>query len=413
MTERRDHGFTLPEVLIVTLLLGLVVTVIAAAFTVIVRTSPSAKARDDDSRTLLGLTNYLPADVSSTRLGDILIGDQDTSCGAQPGTGVLYLTWTDFGSGQKTEVTYRFADVSGWRIVRDHCVGGTLTTLRMSSIVSEDGTNPVTVATMLLDHDGDPSTAKVMRGVSVRTNTLNGTTQQVDAISDNVLENLSPVVVTSSTSTTLLPPAPNNAPVAQDLTFEAWNTEATDQFLPATDPDGDTLTASIDPAFPLPADWSVSFTDLQITITPDPAAALGTYQFGYRVQDNDPDDPLFDSGLVNITIVDTSVGTTTTTTIPCSVSSVGVAPSTVENGNPSVARLKDAVTVTIVKSGACTNLILAFAPDQTPPSPTVVELSFTDGTQITIGKNDYSWSDGAHVLRVRQGSGGAELANTT
>ncbi len=85
------RGFTLPELVIVIVLLGLVLAVVAAAFTVIVRTHPSVEARDDDSRTLLGLTNYLPGDVSSTQLADILIGGDDTVCGAQPGTNLLYL----------------------------------------------------------------------------------------------------------------------------------------------------------------------------------------------------------------------------------------------------------------------------------------------------------------------------------
>src|SRR5215211_2390797 len=116
MTSRTDRGFTLPELLIVVVLLGLVVSVIGAAFVVIIRTSPSVDARDDDSRSLLGLVNYLPGDVSSTRVADTVIGNRNTACGAQPGTGLLYLSWTDSASGVTTEVNYRFADVSGWRI---------------------------------------------------------------------------------------------------------------------------------------------------------------------------------------------------------------------------------------------------------------------------------------------------------
>jgi prepilin-type N-terminal cleavage/methylation domain-containing protein len=120
VTERRrpDLGFTLIEVLIVTLLMGVIATAIAAAFIVIVRTAPETQSRDDDARTLLGLTNYLPTDVSSTRGADIQIPGAPTSCGASAGTSLLTLSWTDDASGATTEVNYRFAQDSGWRIVR-------------------------------------------------------------------------------------------------------------------------------------------------------------------------------------------------------------------------------------------------------------------------------------------------------
>ena len=62
----RDDGFTLVELLIVVVLSGILMPVIAAAFTAVVKNNPSAQTRADDSRTTRGLSTWLPQDVLST-----------------------------------------------------------------------------------------------------------------------------------------------------------------------------------------------------------------------------------------------------------------------------------------------------------------------------------------------------------
>jgi hypothetical protein len=57
---------TLVELLIVVALMGILMPVIASVFTAIVKNSPSAQTRADDSRTTRGLTTWLPQDVLST-----------------------------------------------------------------------------------------------------------------------------------------------------------------------------------------------------------------------------------------------------------------------------------------------------------------------------------------------------------
>ena len=54
-----DGGYTLVELIIVCALVGLVATVIAASFVLIARVNPQSENVVDDSRTLLGLTNWL------------------------------------------------------------------------------------------------------------------------------------------------------------------------------------------------------------------------------------------------------------------------------------------------------------------------------------------------------------------
>jgi prepilin-type N-terminal cleavage/methylation domain-containing protein len=64
-----DRGFTLVETVIVVALMGIVMSVLAATFVVVVRTNPANEARDDGARGLLGLSTWLPEDVSSTPPG--------------------------------------------------------------------------------------------------------------------------------------------------------------------------------------------------------------------------------------------------------------------------------------------------------------------------------------------------------
>src|SRR4051794_17804138 len=159
MAERReprnDRGFTLPEVLITIVLIGLISGVIVGVFSVIVRTTPQAEARSDDARSLLGLSTWLPSDLSSTphtACADPLAGcltaasawDKSplraSGCaGVDQGINVLRLQWTEsFGSVATTSTfvaDYRFKQVgTTWKLFRISCVlGGARSTLRLSS----------------------------------------------------------------------------------------------------------------------------------------------------------------------------------------------------------------------------------------------------------------------------------------
>ena len=63
----RDAGFTLLETVIVVIMIGIIVPVLAFAFSVVVRTTPSAEDRADDARSLLNQPTHRSQDVSSTR----------------------------------------------------------------------------------------------------------------------------------------------------------------------------------------------------------------------------------------------------------------------------------------------------------------------------------------------------------
>ena len=103
---RSDGGFTLVELLIVIVLTGILMPVIASVFTVIVKNSPSAQTRADDSRTTRGLSTWLPQDVLSTP-PTIVTGSvagvpgynldpaRASDCPGTTGTNVLHMVWQE------------------------------------------------------------------------------------------------------------------------------------------------------------------------------------------------------------------------------------------------------------------------------------------------------------------------------
>mgnify|MGYP000246919284 CR=1 FL=1 len=62
----RDDGFTLIEVIIVLVILGIVMSSLSLAFSVALRTNPDNESRVDDARSTRSLATWLSYDVSST-----------------------------------------------------------------------------------------------------------------------------------------------------------------------------------------------------------------------------------------------------------------------------------------------------------------------------------------------------------
>jgi len=154
---KRDRGFTLPELLISIVILGLIASVLVGVFVVVLRTPPSAEARADDARSLLGVTTWFPGDVNSTPRQPIASASPDwwntasgtaSGCTGSPGgTNLIRLRWTETdGSATTYEASYRLANINGWRIVRVSCVVGQAGThLKLTTELPDPSTNPVTV----------------------------------------------------------------------------------------------------------------------------------------------------------------------------------------------------------------------------------------------------------------------------
>ncbi len=136
----RDAGMTLPELLIVISVMGLLVTVIAAAITVSFRTIGGTEGRVNVARAEQAIDTWLPADLTSTDVTDMALPAVDTDPAASPcgncgsidlsGANALQLAWKTTLPGSPpvdviTRVQYQYIQVDGeWQIQRIECVGG-------------------------------------------------------------------------------------------------------------------------------------------------------------------------------------------------------------------------------------------------------------------------------------------------
>lgn len=113
--DRRDVGFTLLEVTIVLVILGIVMSSLGLALSVALRSNPDTEARLDDSRSTRSLATWLSYDTSSAPpfVGNQAQGGMVTSeineCNG-PGNNLLELTWVE---AAPTAVTF----VSGYRFI--------------------------------------------------------------------------------------------------------------------------------------------------------------------------------------------------------------------------------------------------------------------------------------------------------
>ena len=128
-----DRGFNLIEMVIATSLVGLLMTVLAAAIVVSLRTTPSTENRLDDARSTRALAMWLSHDTTSAprflpeqAQGGLNLTTTDTGdnndCGGE-GTNLLHLQWTETSFQTTTHVAnYRFvSDGTNGEIRRYSC----------------------------------------------------------------------------------------------------------------------------------------------------------------------------------------------------------------------------------------------------------------------------------------------------
>lgn len=162
---RREHGFTLIEVLMVITVIGIVASAVAVSFTVIVRSTPRTELRIDDARSTRGLATWLAHDTTSAprflpeqSQGGIDVTQTATAdnndCGGA-GSNIVHLQWTEDGFTERTFVAnYRYVDDGNeGRVVRYTCssVGAgpfTGTTEQKLTSGLASGTSPVATPVM-------------------------------------------------------------------------------------------------------------------------------------------------------------------------------------------------------------------------------------------------------------------------
>lgn len=434
-TPRSDRGFTLIEVLVTVMLLGLVSTVIAAVFVTVIRVDPANEARSDDARSLLGLTNWLPLDVGSTAPEAFTRGDTVTGCdpaSVPASQGLLELRWSsgEYPSGTVYVVNYRFVETSpgSGSIYRYSCVaGGTAASLRITAPLRTLASGP-SEAPAPVDITLFPlGCSSVCRGLQFDILVLDadGTTQRellsLDAFTANVVTTLPPTTSTSSTSTTS---APNQAPVAYDAVASVHLDDGFAFELPVADPEGDTLTITQlnDPA---ELDLTATFDPGDMTVsvvassTHSPPAVEGqTYQFTYAVSDGE-----FGSNLGTIDVVvvptststSTSTSTTTTTTLPpCSAAFASPPASPAAISIKSNGNLQTNLTISIVTNGYCRPLVATFDPRPSDSFTVPEQIAFGVSTSYTIGKNDHIWDadQSSFVFELHEGGSNGPVVSS-
>lgn len=183
----RDDGLTLVELLVVITLLGLVMFVIAAAFSTILRVAPSTTYRIDDARSTRGLHTWLTRDISST---PPTVYDPGTGTGfvdgsypsptdagvpaadlcTPDGAHVLFMAWSDRGTSYRAQYTIEGDASLGFRVVRTIC-GGDNDRLPLTGDVS-DGTCASSFRSVLtttdVDTDGDVEATITLCLVSIQ-----------------------------------------------------------------------------------------------------------------------------------------------------------------------------------------------------------------------------------------------------
>jgi prepilin-type N-terminal cleavage/methylation domain-containing protein len=389
MSERRrgDSGFTLIEALMVIAMLGLIAAVLAATFTVIVRTQPPTEATIDDARTLLGITTYLPEDVDSTPAAGFDLpttrtdsDNQPTGCSgnATDGFSLLHLTWTEtVGSTTTYIANYRaIPEPAGTRIVRYSCVnGGTASRVNMTSVLPaipaswDPGEAPIRFALVGTD------------GIDVEITTIDGETQSLEARSNNPSETLPPA------PPVVFPPIPagNLPPTADGVdTTTPVDTPVTIA-LTVQDPDvGDALVViptnpTVSAATP---GWDAVVSGFDVTVTPPASAPEGEVAtFTFRARD--PYGQQSSPATVTVTLVAAPVNNP-----PFALDVSG----TVVTGTPLLINLPvgdpdgDPLLITIGTHGDG----LTATVDQTTRIMTVV----SDGSDETPGSFTYTVNDG-------------------
>lgn len=329
---------------------------VVSSIMVVLKSMPSAQARADDARTMTGLTTYLPEDVASTPPDGFVFDDPDhlTGCaGASPGIGVLRLGWANHQRSWVVDYRLELDSQGDPRLRRYECApGGQPVLATLTSQLPEFD--------LAMWEPGDAPVAVTplldgtgrVTGVTVAVTTQDGLTTTITARSSNPAEQLTDV-----TTTTAL--------VGTTTTVAATTT-----------------------------------TTVAATTTTTVAGATTT------------------------TAATTT--TTTTTTLPvCVVSSLVASPSSPSNNrgnsNRSMATLQTEVNVTATATGNCVDLVLEFDPDLADNTYNPQWLSFGPGAPsgtitavVTIQgqPGGVPWTDGTHVLTIRNGIGTASLATT-
>lgn len=168
-TRSDDQGFSLIELLIVIVVMGTIMSTLAAALVISLRVAPTTENRLDDARATRALATWLSYDTTSAppflpeqAQGGIDLDPAAGDCGGE-GTSLLHLQWTESSFSSRTYVAnYRFV-VTGdsGEIIRYYCVqtGTDVVTLSARSLTR--GLDPLDPPSVTANQDPGPDVSSV------------------------------------------------------------------------------------------------------------------------------------------------------------------------------------------------------------------------------------------------------------
>lgn len=218
--RRSDAGFTLVELVVCITFVGIISGVMAAVFSVVLRTVPDVDARTDEARTLQGVVTWLPQDVDSTPpTGFDQNPASSSGCTLSPGVNLLRMEWTEnVGTPVRYVANYRVVPINASlaRIERVTCFGSGASPLgnsRTTVVSAELPGLPVGWTAGNLPMKVDiTTTAGEVELVTFQVRTQSGKIVRTDSAPKNPANTLTPTTfagtpssiatTTSSTSTT-------------------------------------------------------------------------------------------------------------------------------------------------------------------------------------------------------------------
>lgn len=119
-SDRRDRGFTLPELLVAMMVSGILVSALAMAFSVIVRSQTGSQQRIAESKDVTFVQTWLPTDLSSATQTWIEPQLPFPFNADLPGTNVVTLARPDLATGGAYLIMYRYEELEdrGWIMAR-------------------------------------------------------------------------------------------------------------------------------------------------------------------------------------------------------------------------------------------------------------------------------------------------------
>jgi hypothetical protein len=360
MNPRQDRGFSFVEILVNIVILGFLSVGLAQTFSIVTRTLPQAEAQTSDARSLMGLSIWLPEDLSSTPSAlDDGTGpgglDPDVSAatgcaGTSPGTNLLRARWTETVGESSVEyiASYRYVPKDeGYTVQRYACAAGEQpTVLGMTGVLIEKSNCPPPEGERLVEvelvEDADSEAGGAIFEVRAGCNIT-----EVRGISNNPDDEL---------------------------------------------PDLDTETTV--------ATTTTSTTTTSTTTTTTVPAPTTTVV-----------------GATTTTAAPTTTSTTTTTVPPCTGGTiVSINPAKANNGaHEDQSELNKDIVITISSTGYCPTLGILFDPWNADGMPsTHSKWSSMQGvTTITLlGRGGELWSDGIHTIALKDGAPSTVVLDT-